>query len=136
MAPATKSSEPMLRSAAAKAEFDAWKASQLQVSEAPQATAPDASMPDPRSVKWPLELMGCSKATHKSFVFADAFPETRKKLYEQHGAHSVEQFMLPGQPYPKPEPPPGADIFSTRPPAPAHVRYLSLSYTPTRSDGK
>ena len=144
--PNLKAADPLLRSAAAQKFFEEWKAEQPKVEWTPPAKAntsgkhdpedPFGLKTDPRSVRWPLEVMGCSRVLHKSHYTCEAYPETRFKMYGQHGKHSVGQYLLPGQPYAPMDPPLGLKQFSTAPPAPQTVPYLSLSYTQSRSDGK
>lgn len=145
----SKSAEPMLRSAAAFRQFQEWKAKK-DAEDAKKPPMPEYVPPpkdpatdpfnlkeDPRS-RWPLEVMGCSRTTHKSHYYYDSYPLTRNSMYAQFGKASMQQYMKPGQPHADYVPPPGAAIFSTRPDLghPLSVPYLSLSYTPSRSDGK
>ena len=94
-APSSKSAEPLLRSAAAFKAFQEWKATQPQPVAPPAAATTPAAVPavdpndpyglktDPRSIKWPLEVMGCSRTTHKSYYTQEAYPMSRNILYAQ-----------------------------------------------------
>lgn len=129
--------DPMQRSAMAYEKFQAFKAAQDK--KAPDDTkypAPVDLKEDPRSQRYSLEAMGCSTTTHKSFQYLQSYPFNRKRLHQVHALGALDQYMRPGQGYPTFEPPPGHKIFSTAPPAAQQVPYLSLSYTPSRSDGK